>query len=472
MQWIYPFVIAVSVSLVSPAVAIGEPAVPLDINSAIKYALSQNKKLLRKATETDASVYSLEEADSEFLTRWRPELSVGYSNGNEEHGLGLRSSKKFGTGARLTTSGNILEEFDDDAGAMIDRGTIKVELDQPIFRRYGTMVNRAAILQAGNDLKTAQRIYEQQKSDLIIEVVELYESLGSLKRMITIDRKFLERMEGLYKITRSKEIVGRTTRIDTLRVELLHGQAASRLEGGMERYDTAMRDLAELLGFSHDTVFELTPVPALEIDIPAPEEAIRTALRNRLDYAQVLQDHEDASRAARIARRNLLPDLKMIVSNEWTGEGSDTSDALDLDENKFFVGLSANTDINRAAERARLGKSLALESSAAETIRIVELSIAREVHRLLMSFRRSREELKIAGNNLSLASARLKLAKRLYDIGRINNFSVTDAEEAYLHSETELLDTRSETITSGYRFLQAMGILLEVPPSLKPTALY
>ncbi len=472
MSWIYPLVVAVSICLVSPSVIAGQSAVALDIDGAINYALSQNKKLLRKAIDADAAVYSLEEADSEFLVRWSPELSFGYSNGNEEHGLGLQASKKFSSGARLTTSGNISEEFDDEAGEMINRGIVRVELHQPLFREYGTLVNRAAILQAGNDLKSARRNYERQKSDLIVEVVELYERLNRLKRIISIDRRFLDRMEGLYRITKAKEIVGRTTRIDTLRVELLQGQAASRLEKSLEQYDSAMKDFAELLGFSHDTVFELTPVPFLKIDTSSPEEAIRTALRNRLDYAQVLQDHEDASRKVEIARRNLLPDLRMTVSNEWSGEGGDTSDALNLDENTFFVGVTANTDTNRAAEHAKLGKSQTVELSASETIRIVELSIAREVHRHLMIFRRSRKELEITRNNLSLAAARLNLAKRLYGIGRSDNFSVTDSEEAFLQSETKLLNTRSEVIITGYRFLQAMGTLLEVPPDLKPSTLH
>ncbi len=467
MRWI--FFVAVGLFIAPSLLFAGAASEPLGIDSAINYALKQNRKLLQKAINAEASRYDIEAANADFELRWRPELSAGYSDGNEEHGVGLSTSKKFAYGTVITAGANTTEGYDETAGARLNKSRASIALEQPLFRRFGPLMNREPVVRADRGLLSARRNYELQKSDLVVEVVDLYETINRLEELIRIDGTFLKRMDDLYRITKAKEIVGRSTRIDTLRVELLRGQAAARLEAQRERRETAIRAFADLLGFKLDQTFELEPVPLMTVDLPKAEEAVRIALENRLDYAEVLQGASDADRQVAIARKGLLPDLSLLTRKQWTGEGDSASESRNLDEHEWFVGMTLATDFNRTAERAQLKRSVAERASSKETVKIVELSIARQVHSRFLTYRRSRKEMEIAEGNLKLASARLQLAKRLFELGRSDNLSVTDAEEAFLQSEAAHLEARSNAILAGYKLFRTMGTLLEAPTDLKPS---
>ncbi|MEK6691171.1 MAG: TolC family protein [Nitrospirota bacterium] len=439
----------------------------INLPQAINYALTQNKELRRSALAIDSGSLGVTGAKAEFQVSVRPEGSVGFSDGQKSWNYGLRTSKKFDWGTEIIARGmRSTSKF--EGGDNLYRDSIQLEIQQPIFRNFGTLIHRETIIQANNTLRSASRKLEIQKADLIIEVVRTYENILRLKNQVRSDQESYKRMDGLYRVTKAKEVLGRTTRIDTLRVELLRGQALSRLEVSQERLTSTQRDFAELLGFSPDTVFDLSPSPKLEFKMPEPEEAIEIALKNRLDYAQVLQDYEDTTRAVRIAKRKLFPDVRLVARQEWFGQGPGISESRGINENIWFVGLSVDTDFNLTRERVALGQTLISQTSSSETINIVKLSITRQVPQQLQAYRRAREELKIAEKNFKLAEGRSKLARRLFELGRGDNFSVTDAEEAYLQAENQLLSARAEETISGYRLFQTMGTVIETPEELKP----
>ena len=115
----------------------------------------------------------------------------------------------------------------------------------------------------------------------------------------------------------------------------------------------------------------------------------------------------------------------------------------------------------RAAVNAR--------TSTPDTVRILELVIAREVQQQLTAYRRAGLDLEIAGRNVKLARDRTELARRLFRAGRGDNFSATDAEEALVIAEDSFLTSKANASISSYRLLQTMGVLLEHPNELKPT---
>ncbi|MEE8575351.1 MAG: TolC family protein [Thermodesulfobacteriota bacterium] len=436
----------------------------VDLSKAINYALTTNKELRRSALRIKSGSLGIRGAEADFKFRVRPEASADYSNGKASLGYGLGVSKKLDFGTDLSATTAVSRDTDAD----LHRSSIRLQVSQPIFRNFGPLVHREQIVQATNKLKTVRRRYELQKTDLIVEVVQTYEGILELKRLVGSDKESYKRMDGLYRVTKTKELLGRTTHIDTLRVELLRGQAKSRLEGNRERLASLRSDFAILLGFNPGKEFVLKPTPELEFSMPQPGEAVKIALENRLDYAQVIQDHADALRQVKIAKRRLLPDLNLFAGHEWTGEDTDAGRALRLDESIWFVGVNVNSELNRAREKAALGEARINKESAFGTIEIIELSIARQVQQHLLKYRRASTEVKIAERNFELARGRAKLARRLFELGRGDNFTVTDAEEAYLRAENQLFSARSEVSISNYRLFRTLGTLVEIPEELRP----
>lgn len=446
------------------AVACAQAPTPLDLEQAIDRALARNRDLARSALGVRSTALGIDSARAGFRLRLQPAGRASTDQGGSTVQAGLTAARTFLPGTELSVGGQQTEQ-EDDAGGTDRRTVLRGNLEQPLFRDFGLLVNREPITRAEQQLRSARRGWEQDRADLVVQVVQTFENLIKLRQQIVSDQASFQRMDKLYRLTVARERQGRASRVDTLRVELNRGQAQSRLESDQERYATTRREFAELLGDPPDTEYALTAPPLLELNLPDPGSAVATALSNRLDYAQALQDFQDAVRGVRLAEKNLQPALRLVTRYERI---EDSNAGAGFDEDQWSVGLAGDTELTRAAERARLGQASLGREAAAESVHIRELAIAREVQQLLAAYQRARSELGIADRNYKLAGDRARLARRLFERGRGDNFSVTDAEEALQDADNRRLSARAEASITGYQLLRGMGMLVEAPADLKP----
>ena len=347
-------------------------------------------------------------------------------------------------------------------------GSVNIGITQPLLRDLGELVNTEGIALAESKATEARRLAEMQKSDLVVETVKTYAALLRLKHQKESASESAARMEKLSKLTKAMERRGGTTHIDTLRSELQLGQALAQVESDGQEYDSMMRDFDELLGVGTDRTFDLEQLPFVEEELPDPDKVEEIALHNRLDYAQSLQDLEDAQRGGLVARKRLLPDLALTLQFQRFGTGNAVSDATALSQRIWFVGLSSSADLLHTEDRIAFRQAIVNSEVAARNLEIVETSIRKQSQQYLLAYKRGMNELKIARRNFELAKARAVLARKMFELGRADNFSVTDAEIAYLSAENQLLQSETDTTLVGYRLRQALGTLLEIPSDLLP----
>lgn len=442
-----------------------EPVLALE--EAVQAALAHNRSLRLLELSLESSVLGVAQARTEFSVRLRPEGEVAADDEGGQSGAGLGVSKKQGVGTSLSVDGRWTRTGFDESPDL-HRGVVQVEVRQPLLRRFGRLVNEEPVVQARSGVQASRREVELWRTDLVVQVVEGYEEILRLQRQLEFDEQALRRSGQLLRLTRAREQQGRATRVDALRVDLQHGENQIRLNKTTEDIEIARAAFAELLGREPGAEIVVTNTPLLEIAIPGREEAVGLALSNRLDYAQVLADSRDAERGVRIARRNLLPDLELIARYERSGEGSRSSDSFDLDEDAWFVGLAADTDLRRQDERLALGQAMLRGESARQTIEIVRSGLQRQVQTVLASYERARRETLFAERNYRLAESRARLARRMFEIGKGDNFTVTDAENALLEARNRMLMSQAEVTIAAYRMLRTLGTLMDYPADLKP----
>jgi outer membrane protein TolC len=134
----------------------------------------------------------------------------------------------------------------------------------------------------------------------------------------------------------------------------------------------------------------------------------------------------------------------------------------------WFVGISSPTDFNITKERIALDQAKVTQTSTSQAIDLIKLSIARQVQQQLEVYRKARAALTIADQNLVIATRRAKLAKSLFEFGRGDNFSVTDAEVAFLQAESQLFSARADTSITAYQLSRVLGKIVDVADDLKP----
>lgn len=441
----------------------------IDLDTAIRSAVERNRELVRSALGVRKGELNITDARTAFGVSVLPDGSASGQSDQDEWQYGLLAQKKTTWGTEMSVRGNLREVSVNDAPDY-KRGLIRVEISQPLFKDFGRLVHTEFLKQANEALLRERRNWEQQKAQLVVQVVKSFETIIQLEARIRSDEAMHARTEKLYALTKAREKQGRTTRVDSLRVELQRGEAQARLENNREELFSARREFAELIGMEPDAEFVLEPPPLLEIPLPAAEEAVRLALGNRLDYAQVLQDRRTSQRAVRIARRGLYPDLNLTARHDTFGEGATSSDATAFDEDDWFVGVTASTDLNQRKARTAWEQALVDAQGADQAVDIRRLSIAREVQQALSAYRRTHGDLERAARNGELAARRAELARNLFRIGRMDSFSVTDAESALVQAEGDVLGARAAASVSGYELLRSLGTLVESPEALKPPA--
>lgn len=442
----------------------------MTLSAAIDTALTQNRDLAKLALSLQSALLSREGAAADFAVTVSPGGSVNRNGERASYNYGVEAIRKFSWGTDVTLGGKIEDAGIEDSDVS-KRDSVRVEVSQPLFRYAGPLVNLDNLVNAQSQVAAARRNVELKKTDLVLRVAETYVDVLRLERQLEAEKQSLERSDGLLRLTRAREAQGRVSRVDTLRVELQRGQAESRVEATQERLSAARLDFAELIGADPLAVYTFEPMPDLVMDAPPSEVAMRVAFSNRLDYAQVLQDCRDAERGVQVSRRFLLPDVRLISRYEQFGEGATSSDASELDEDSWFVGLQASTDLPMRQERISYKQSVVSEQSAREDVDISEVFVKKQVQQQLLAFERAESEVNIAEKNLAAARSRVRLARRLFEVGRSDNFSVTDAEEAYRTAENTFFAAKAESSVAAYRMLRVLGSLIEYPEDLKPKPL-
>ena len=441
----------------------------LTLDQAINYALTQNRNLKAAAFNIERSLYQLDEQKSQFKLRILPRGNASYRDGEEQLQYGLSAAQKIKWGTEFKVEALIDQQQDIDEDEVPYDGRLRFEIVQPLFRNAGTLVQNESVMQAQQNLKTAQRAFQNARSTLIIDVVSQFEDLIRLQRQEQADQAALQRFTRLIRVTEMREKQGKASRVDSLRVQLQLGETEVRLENSSEQRIRGEEAFADLLGFSPELKFNLHNSPLLEIALYDYEHCLEVAFSNRLDYAQVLQDFDDSVRGEKISRRQLWPDLNINLDYEQFSEGENHSDALKLDEGEWFVGLSAGSNLLRHRERSQLKQARTARQQVATDLEIFQFKVYRDVRAALLTYERSQSQLDLAAKNAALADRRLELAQRLFRMGRESNFTVTDAERSHQDAVNQHFQARAEASISGYRLLNALGILVDVPSELKPT---
>ncbi len=454
--------------------AVGPPpsslasAQEISLDKALNRALAHNRNLVLQGHQVRQAELGIKGAEAGFAVRLLPDSSAGLTGSGNNWQYGLTAAKPFITGTELSLGGNYQSQtysLGNITNATVSGGTITAQISQPLFRNFGTLVNGEPLVRAHQGLKSALRHYEQQKDSLILDVIANYEGILQLQRQIESDEALSDRTERLFRLTQAKERLARATRVDSLRVESQRGAASARLASSRDRLDFTRRNFAEQLGDPPTTEYRLKPSIELQVEPPSLADAVTIALSNRLDYAQAIQDRQDAERATRIAQRGLYPALNLISRYSSLVGGGNTLSGRDED---WFIGVAASSSFNPAAERVSIAQARQGEEAAKDVVEISALSIAREVQQAIGTYRAAQAELGIQQRNQQIAEARVRLAQRMFEAGKGDNFTVTDAEAALADSQSQLLDARSTAHVAAYRLVLALGTLSEHPEDLRP----
>lgn len=426
------------------------------------------------------------------LERWRfgwiPDGSAAAEVDGDGHGaqsavgsLGLGISKILGSGATLLGDLGITLTRNLSSGdvwhATSDLG---FQLTQPLLRGFGAQVTLEPLTQAERDVVYSARDYERFRRTLAVQVAERYYRILQQHDELDNERtnyenlmRLRERNEGLASAGRLSDIQVNQALQDELRAESRVIQAGQRLEGLLD-------DLKVFLGLPVDCALtvdrgELDRLNERGVDDVAISEraAIRVALAERLDLANLRDAIVDARRGVDIAADDLRMGIDVVSSVDATSQDRKPL-KYDADDVDWSLGLDIDLALDRMPQRNAFRAAL-IALQAAERARVeLEDGITADLRDSLRSLVALRKELEIQTNSVGLAERRVESTRLNFDAGRAETRDLLEAQEALVTAKNAATRARIDYELARlalYRDLEALrveGARFDVDPELAP----
>ena len=346
--------------------------------------------------------------------------------------------------------------------------SLNFQFTQPLLRSRWLFANRAPLMIARHNLRQSRANFEAQVSDAILQVVSQYWGTVQARGNLEVARKSMEAAEASYQRDKRALELGALPPLDIYRSE---SQVASRRvqviqgEYALKQTEDALR---LTIGADLDPYFR-----ALDLDLTEKAEpegelrnvdastALQQALDRRPEFEALRQLRATDDISVRLARNNLLPDLRLsgnYSSNGLGGNQFDTSvspprlipggfgDSL----NQLFgfgfptygFTLSLNLPIRNRGAQADLGNALVSRRRDLYTERLLREQITLEVANAVHLLEQASLTVAASKQALDLAQKNLAAEQRKHQLGSETIFFVLEAQTELAQAESGLLQAQ------------------------------
>ena len=445
-----------------PGPEVSRAPLHLTLEEAINVTLQRNRGIEDSIDNVTSSRYTLIAADADYEVKIAPAGSAAIEGGSgietdDGESFGIQFSKKFATGTSIYITPKVIRTEE-----AYETGVTSY-LVQPLLRGLSVEYNLSGIRAAEFGERTSLRsLYLTQVSTMVTTVQNIYNLIRD-REILRLNEESARRLEGHKEAAQVKEKIGIASPIDVYRAEIELNQALENLTVAREAYGDSIDSLKLLLALPMETNLEITApwdYKLLELD---EKQAIEVALNNRVEIIQAEDDVSEAERSSRVAKQNTLPELNLELSYRRYGEDEKFYRSADFDKDKWGVGLSAEGDIWRTAEKAQYQQSLLTVKGTRRRMVNLRDEIQSEVKQELRTLMKSAKSIEIQKDQIHQAEGKLELARIKFSHGLANNFDLIEAERELLQAQSRLLGAVTNYIVSSYRLKAALGTLLEKP---------
>lgn len=254
-----------------------------------------------------------------------------------------------------------------------DQGTTRLSISytQPLLRGAGKVYNNSLVMLAEIDTEVAYDEFVRELQSHLLEITQAYWSLY-------LERGALLQKGRLY--DRAKEILSELearAEVDAAASQIARARAAvTQREADLLRAEMAVRNAEDRIAalvndpeFTRAREIELIPLDAPTCD-PLPldmQQAVATAYRERPEIDQALQQIKAAAVRLDMSKKELLPQLDLVLETYVSGLRGETDiggslgDQFSAGQPAYSVGLLYEVPIrNRAAHAKHVRRQLEL----------------------------------------------------------------------------------------------------------------
>jgi outer membrane protein TolC len=312
-------------------------------------------------------------------------------------------------------------------------------------------------------MRNAIRSLYSAQSQLINRTISaLYDVIKSQKSVVLSEESY-KRVLKFYQAAKLKSKIGMSDSLDVYRAETEMRQAEDGYKAAQEKMQEAGDNLRDLLSLPLDVPLIINiPIKHTAITMTY-EEAVDTALKNRIDLEGAEDQYRENIRLSKMAKERLWPELNFVLNYSNTGQNELFYESCFRRESTWGVGFTTSTDFNPANERAAYEQSLLSVEAANRGIEQTMATVSLEVKRSMRHLERTFQRIDLEAKQIHTAEGELKLAQIKFDRGMASNFDLIQAEKALRNAKLTHWNALIDHIVGEYQFQGTLGILLEKP---------
>lgn len=458
---LHPYCVQAQEHTLNPQQYVGDQTTStLTLDDVIDLALRANRSLISSGYGVESQGLSVDVAQTEFEWKLFPHATAAATDEISRIGGGVTVEKKFTPGPVAAFNPEIVRNYGgDDTQTYGSR--MGIALTMPLLRGLGSEINLNGVRVAQYSLRTAERSHYLVKVNTVIEAVAAVYNIVQQRELVELYQAQAKRFHSHAVMAGAREKIGLATPIDVYRAQINLKDAQDSLSRAQEALRSAGDRLKIVLAMPLEQAMQVVaPLVYQPLDISVAQ-AVETALQHRVELKQVDDDIEEAERASRLSKNNLLPHLDLVANYTRLENDDALAGATRMSEDFWSINLVSTTDWSRTAEKASYQQALLTVKRAMLNRSARVEGIKREVRQFYDALQKAEERMQIRNDQIDEATGKLALAKIKFGHGMANNFDLIEAENELQEARTNLLAARIEYIVNMYRLRAAVGTLID-----------
>jgi outer membrane protein TolC len=236
----------------------------------------------------------------------------------------------------------------------------------------------------------------------------------------------------LEKLAHDQHAQGLATAVDEVRAQVQLARDQQNLLVTRNSYETSLLALAHYLGLSPGAPLELAePLKFHHVDNANADQALRTALEARSDYAALLQQRDSLNEQLKASRARYYPTLSVNGDYGAIGRGFGSLTGTGEVQGTLTVTLF---DRDRAGEKTELQSQLKRLNAQVDDL---NRQIEQELRTALLNLESTENQVTVTESALHLAERELSLAQDRFRNGVTDNIEVVTAQATLASSQDD-----------------------------------
>jgi len=460
------------------------PSNVISLAEAVAMATAHNRAYQRQKESLYLSALSLTDERHKYARQWFGTIDGSYINEGDEEDVLVGGSDKglvgfdhlqlLGDGVLISTGLAIdwIRFLSGDPRTSL-RSVISATVTAPILGAGAGKVAREQLTQAERNVLYDIRTFNRYRKTFVVDIVTAYYNVLQLRDIVTnAENNYKRSVESKERLEMESE-AGRKSRIDVDEAEQNVLAAESRVVAAQERYEQNLDAFKISLSLPTDAnvvldqnelkVLEEMGISEIEFTL---DEAIETALLQRLDLYNSADSIDDALRNVHLAAEGLGPQLNLRGSANVASRDESNFSSFQFNRGTYTLGFDADLPLDRKTQRNDYREALIRlerqQRQYEEDMDSIKLAVRGAYRRL----KETADRYKIEKNSLELAEERVEMNKVLLDAGRVATRILLLSQDALLEAQNNVTRALIDHLDAKLSFYRDVGIMQVRPDGM------